>query len=52
MIAGQLAQGQREGMNTLDQALADACRAGRITQESAMLFAEELDAMKRNLGIR
>jgi twitching motility protein PilT len=52
MIAGQLAQGQREGMNTLDQALADACRAGRITQESAMLFAEDLDAMKRNLGIR
>ena len=51
MIAGQMAQGQREGMNTLDQALAGAFREGRITAESALLFADDQDAMKRNLSL-
>ena len=48
-ITAAMAAGGREGMNTMDQALAGLCKAGRITKETALHYADKPEALERLL---
>ncbi len=44
------AMASAEGMQTMDAALADLCRAGRITEETALQGADNPEQLRRRLG--
>ena len=41
------ASGSREGMISMDQAIAALCRAGKISRETALHYADQPDQLKR-----
>ena len=49
-IENAIASGSAEGMNTMDQALIKLCQSGKISRETALVFADNMDQMKRKLG--
>ena len=49
-ISNVIAAGSREGMITMDQAILELYRAGHITKETALLYADAPDMLKRQLG--
>ena len=48
-IDNAIASGSREGMISMDQAILNLYHAGEITRETALLYADRPDQMKRNL---
>ena len=48
-INNVIAAGAREGMNTMDQAIVELYRAGSITRETALDYADAPDLLKRQL---
>ena len=49
-IAGAIATGAGEGMLTMDQSILELYRAGRITRQTALTYAENPEQMRRRLG--
>jgi len=49
-IESAIAAGSKDGMRTMDQALAALCREGRITRETALEYADRPDQVARLLG--
>ena len=49
-IAGAIAAGVGEGMVSLDQSILELFRAGRITRQTAVTFADNPDQLQRRLG--
>ena len=49
-IDNAIASGGKEGMVSMDQAILALYQQGKITKETALLFADRPDQMKRNLG--
>ena len=48
-IDNALVSGGKEGMISMDQAIANLCQEGKITKETALLYADRPEQMKRNL---
>ena len=48
-ISNVIAAGSREGMITMDQAILELYRAGKITKETALDYADAPDMLKRQL---
>ena len=48
-IDNAIASGSRDGMISMDQAIAKLYQEGKITKETALLYADKPDQMKRNL---
>ena len=49
-IDNAIAAGAGEGMVTMDQSILALCRAGRITPETALSFADNPEQLRRRLG--
>lgn len=49
-IENAIASGSREGMRTMDQSIAQLYRTGRITEETALHYADHPEQMKRQLS--
>lgn len=49
-INNVIAAGGEEGMVTMDQSVLSLCRAGKITEETAINSAESTEQMRRKLG--
>ena len=49
-IDNAIASGGKEGMISMDQAIARHYREGRITKETALLYADHPDQLKRNMN--
>lgn len=49
-IQGIIQTSSRQGMVTMEESLIDACRKGLITQETAMEYAQDPQALKLRLG--
>lgn len=50
-IDNAIATGTKEGMISMDQAILSLYAAGEITRETALLYADKPEQMKRNLGL-
>lgn len=48
-IAGAIASGAAEGMLAMDQSILELCRAGRITRQTAMTYADNPEQLQRRL---
>lgn len=48
-IDNAIVSGGKEGMISMDQAIANLCQEGKITKETALLYADRPEQMKRNL---
>lgn len=48
-IDNAIASGGKEGMISMDQAILNLCNAGKITKETALLYADRPEQIKRNL---
>ena len=46
-IDSVIASGSREGMISMDQAIAALCRAGKISRETALHYADQAEQLKR-----
>lgn len=51
-LGNAIASGGRDGMISMDQAVAALCREGRITRETALLHADNPEALERILAAR
>lgn len=49
-IGNAIASGSKEGMISMDQALLEMYRAGRITEETALEYGDSQDWLKRQIG--
>jgi twitching motility protein PilT len=49
-IAGAIAAGGQEGMVSMDQSILELYRAGRISRQTALDYADNPDQMQRRLG--
>ena len=49
-IDNVIASGSREGMISMDQSILALYRAGKITRETALYYADHPEQLKRNLG--
>jgi len=49
-IDNAIASGAKEGMISMDQAILALYQDGKITKETALMYADRPDQMKRNLG--
>ena len=49
-IDNAIVSGGAEGMVSMDQAIAKLCREGKITKETALLYADRPEQLKRNLN--
>ncbi|MBR4290205.1 MAG: PilT/PilU family type 4a pilus ATPase [Oscillospiraceae bacterium] len=49
-IDNAIASGSKDGMVSMDQAILKLYQSGKITQETALLYADKPDQLKRNLG--
>ena len=49
-IDNAIASGSREGMISMDQAILNLYHTGEISKETALLYADKPEQMKRNLG--
>ena len=49
-IDNVISSGSREGMISMDQSILALYRAGKITRETALYYADHPDQLKRNLG--
>lgn len=49
-IENAVASGGSEGMITMDQSILALCRAGKITKETALIYAVDLEQMRRRLA--
>jgi twitching motility protein PilT len=50
-IYTQIEAGGQQGMQTMDRAIADLFKRGKITRETALLNARKVDEMKRHMQI-
>jgi len=48
-IDNAIASGGKDGMISMDQAILNLCKEGKITKETALLYADRPEQMKRNL---
>ena len=49
-IDNAIAAGSSEGMLTMDQSILDLYQAGRITRETALNYADNLEQLRRRMG--
>jgi twitching motility protein PilT len=49
-LPAAIAQGNNDGMLSMDQSLVNLCLSGTITRETALLYADNPEQIKRRLG--